>query len=73
MLRVWQPQSTMGVSDIWYLDMPRMFRQTSRFGRTSVVRALYLYGQVEGCGAGEDESRRQQERSGVLREPTRLG
>ena len=57
MFRMWQPQSAMGIRDVWYLDMSGMLRQASWFRCTLIICPLCLYGQVEGCRTGKDEGR----------------
>lgn len=64
MLRVQYPQSSMGVSHVWDLDLPGMFGPTSRARRSHEFRSIRDHGQVERKRVEQNESGRQQEGQG---------
>ena len=65
MFRVWRPQPTVGECDLRDLDMPGVLRETPGARGPPLLRQVCHHGQVEGCGAGEDEGRREQEGQGL--------
>lgn len=63
----------MGFRHLRDLDLPRMLRQTSQPRSPPLFRQVGDDGQVEGCRAGQDESRRKPKGQALFRVLRRLG
>ena len=59
MFRMRRPQPPVGECHLWYLDLSGVLGKAQGARGPPVLREVGHNGQVEGCGAGEDEGWRQ--------------
>lgn len=57
MLRMWYPESPVGVSDVRDMDLLGVLGDSSEPWGALIVRAISHYGQVEGHRAREDDGK----------------